>query len=293
MPTIKKKKRSTVENDIDERDMEEEYANDYEQPRVVQKNPNYIMIGLLMAVSFFAGYLLSKNIALQKSLNDAKAQPVAAAGAQQAPPTSVDIAKIKPLFGKDNIHFGDNNRKVLIVEITDPSCPFCHIAGGLNPELSKQANFQYTSDGGSYTPPVPEIRKLVDEGKASFAIVYGTGHGAGHIAAEAMYCANDKGNFWPVHDRLMSNEGYDLLNNQMKDDRSKSQMLVDFLSQETDASALKDCIDNKKYAQKIVDDEQQIDPGLGFQGTPHFVINGKIVNGAHDWKDLKSIIDSI
>ena len=163
--------------------------------------------------------------------------------------------------------------------------------GDHNPELSKQANFQYVTDGGQYNPPVTGIRQLVDEGKASLAILYGTGHGNGRLGMEALYCAYEKGDFWPVHDRLMSNEGYELLNNTVQNDRSKSQTLVDFLSQQVDPTFLKSCLDSAKYEAKLTKDEQDVDPGLGFQGTPHFVINETIVNGAHDYKDIKAIVD--
>ena len=290
MATTKRKKITTTENDAD---FSEESTVQYQQPVYIQKNPNYVFILLLMAISFFAGYLFMKNTSLQKSLVDAKTQQGQTAGAQQAAPTTVSVDKIKPLFADGFIHFGDNKKKVLFVEITDPSCPFCHIAAGQNPELSKQANFQYISDGGQYNPPVPEIRKLVEEGKASLAILYGTGHGNGRLGMEALYCAFEKGDFWPVHDKLMNNEGYTLLNDTVKNDRAKSQTLVDFLASVTDSNALKGCLDSAKYESKLTRDEQEIDPGLSFQGTPHFIVNDKIVNGAHDYKDIKSIVDTL
>ncbi len=258
------------------------------------KSNNYIMIALLMAVSFFAGYLLMKTTSLQKSLVDAKAQQGQTAGTQQqAPPTKVSIDKVKAVFTDGFIRFGDNKNKVLIVEVTDPSCPYCHIAGGQNPELSKQANFQYKSDGGQYNPPVPEIRKLVEEGKASVAFIYGTGHGNGRLGMEAMYCAFEKGDFWPVHDKLMNNEGYTLLNDTIKNDRAQSQGLADYLASVTDSAAMKGCLDSAKYDAKLTRDEQEIANGLGFQGTPHFVVNETIVNGARDWKDIKAIVDPL
>ncbi len=275
---------------IDDKKLEKEQdivSND--SPIQYQKSPksnNYIMIALLMAVSFFAGYLLMKTTSLQKSLVDAKAQQGQTAGAQQqAPPTKVSIDKVKAVFTDGFIRFGDNKSKVLIVEVTDPSCPYCHIAGGQNPELSKQANFQYKSDGGQYTPPVPEIRKLVEEGKASLAFIYGTGHGNGRLGMEAMYCAFEKGDFWPVHDKLMNNEGYTLLNDTIKNDRAQSQGLADYLASVTDSVVMKECLDSAKYDAKLTRDEQEIANGLGFQGTPHFVVNETIVNGARDWKD--------
>lgn len=289
MAPIKRKKRvETSENDFSD---DTETVNN--QPVYIQKNPNYILIVLLMAVSFFAGYLLMKTTSLQKSLTDAKTQQGTGGTQQAAPPTTVSVDKIKPLFADGYIHFGDNKNKVLIVEITDPSCPYCHIAGGHNPELSKQANFQYVSDGGQYNPPVTGIRQLVDEGKASLAILYGTGHGNGRLGMEAFYCAFEKGDFWPVHDKLMTNEAYTLLNDTVKNDRAQSQKLADFLADVTDASAMKSCLDGAKYEAKLNRDEQEIDPGLSFQGTPHFVVNDKIVNGAHDFKDIKSIVDPL
>ena len=291
---ITKRKKRVIDNIEDETDFTEDSSSDDKPVTVVQKNPNYILIALLMAVSFFSGYLLMKTTSLQKSLVEAKAQQGQAAGAQQqAPATTVSLDKVKPLFGDGFIHFGDSKNKVLIVEITDPSCPFCHIAGGHNPELSKQANFQYVSDGGTYTPPVPEIRKLVDEGKASFALIYGTGHGNGKLGMEAMYCAFEKGDFWPVHDKLLNNEAYTLLNDTIKNDRAQSQGLADFLASETDATAMKACLESAKYESKLVRDEQEIANGLGFQGTPHFVVNETIVNGARDFKDIKAIVDPL
>ena len=53
--------------------------------------------------------------------------------------------------------FGKKDSKILFVEFSDPSCPFCHVAAGKNPELNKQAGAQFTmeKDGGTYVPPVP------------------------------------------------------------------------------------------------------------------------------------------
>jgi hypothetical protein len=75
----------------------------------------------------------------------------------------VKLSQIKELWGKDLIKFGDANKKLLLVEVGDPSCPFCHVAGGKNPELNKQVGdrFKLVTDGGTYVAPVPEMKKLV------------------------------------------------------------------------------------------------------------------------------------
>jgi protein-disulfide isomerase len=211
---------------------------------------------------------------------------------QQAPQKEVTLDTIKKLFGKDFIHFGDAKKKLLIVEVSDPSCPFCHIAGGENPELASQSGdrFKYQSDGGSYIPPVPEIRKLVNDGKASFAFIYSNGHGNGRIATEALYCAYEKGKFWEVHDKLMTNAGYNLINEQVKNDRSKAQELANFVADVIDPQFLSNCLSSAKYEKNLTRDEQ-ISPSLGFQGTPHFVINTKLFQGAYSFSEMKSDID--
>jgi protein-disulfide isomerase len=211
---------------------------------------------------------------------------------QQAPQKEVTLDTVKKLFSKDFIHFGDANKKLLIVEISDPSCPFCHIAGGENPELSRQAGdrFKYQSDGGSYIPPVPEIKKLVNEGKASFAFIYTNGHGNGRIATEALYCAYEKSKFWEVHDKLMTNAGYNLINEQVKNDRSKAQELANFVADVIDPQFLSNCLTSAKYEKNLARDEK-ISPSLGFRGTPHFIFNTKLFPGAYSFSDMKSEVD--
>ncbi len=129
------------------------------------------------------------------------------AGAKPASSSIVTLPIIKGLFDKDLIKLGDGDREFLFVEISDPSCPFCHIAGGKNDTLVKSWD-----KTGKYVPPVPEMKKLVDQGKASYVLIYSPGHGAGEMGMKALYCAFEAGKFWEVNDLLMSNEGYILMN---------------------------------------------------------------------------------
>jgi hypothetical protein len=94
----------------------------------------------------------------------------------------------------------------------------------LIPELNKQVGerFTLTADGGTYKAPVLEMKQLVDEGKAAFAWFYSPGHGAGELATQAMYCADEQGKFWEVHDLLMTSEGYELMNETVKNDVNNS-----------------------------------------------------------------------
>lgn len=262
--------------------------DNYPQP---QRSTNNFIVLLLIVISFFAGYLFFKV----KNLEQKVANPQAATQqqGQQPTPKQVTLDSVKKLFTKGNIYFGDANRKVLFVEFSDPSCPFCHVAGGSDPELSKQVNpsFQYNTDGGTYNPPVAAMKKLVDEGKASFAMLYANGHGNGQLGAQAMYCANEKGKFWEVHDSLMSNKGYDLLNNKVQNDPKNIPTLVDFLGSNIDSSFLTECLTSGKYAKKLNED-QQTAQSMGYQGTPHFLINTTPFAGAQNFKSMESTVKS-
>lgn len=210
----------------------------------------------------------------------------------QPTPVRVSIEQIKALFTDKNITFGDvNSAANLIVEVADPSCPFCHVAAGKNPQLSTEMGSQFTlvADGGSYLAPVPEIKKLVDSGKAAFVFLYTNGHGNGEMGTKALYCAHETDDFWPVHDLLMTNEGYDLLNETVKNDKTKSTELADFLSSTTDATALKACLDSGRYDKKLAEDSS-LAAGVGATATPGFFINEKMFSGAYSWTDMQSSV---
>ena len=213
---------------------------------------------LLIVAAFLLGMLLTENRYLKAGAGTTvvPAVPTAAAPAQPAGPT-VSLDKIKELFTTgNNMHWGDQNRKALFVEFSDPSCPYCHVAGGLDGELNKQMGdrFKLVADGGAYVAPVIEMKKLVDAGKASFVWVYSPGHGNGEMGTKALYCANEKGKFWEVHNLLMSNAGYNLLNNDVKNDKTKSGVIADFLKPAIDPAFLKSCLDSGKYDARIASD---------------------------------------
>ncbi len=214
------------------------------------------------------------------------------AGRQAQKPT-VNIDQIKAIFDKDVVKFGDKDSRVLFVEFTDPSCPYCHIAGGLNPELNKQVGSQFTlaKDGGSYVPPLEEMRKLVEEGKASLALLYFNGHGNGELSMKAMYCAYDEGKFWEAHDLLMTNEGYDFVNNVAKNDKTNIDKVVEFLKP-AGVKNLKSCLESGKYDGRL-QEEMNLGLELGVSGTPGFFVNETNFAGAYSFSDIKPTVDSL
>jgi protein-disulfide isomerase len=247
-----------------------------------------VLLVLSIGLAFVVGVLWQKVSSLEKS------GKTTAPTAQQPQAPTLSMETIKDLFSKDVLKFGDANRKVLFVEISDPSCPYCHAAGGDNHTIYKAlggTNFQLVADGGNYVAPVTEMKKLVDAGKASFVYLYYPGHGAGEMGVKAMYCANEKGKFWQAHELIMSDAGYTLMNTTVKNDKTQSQVVADFLKTAVDPSFIKSCLDSGKYDARLNSD-QTLAISLGVQGTPGFYINNTAFPGAYNWNDMKSAVDA-
>lgn len=252
-------------------------------------NQNTILVVALIIMAFFAGYLFNKNKALEEKAKTAVTPEVQE---QKAAPISAE--KVNKLFEKGFITLGDKNAKIKFVEVSDPSCPYCHVAAGKNPELAGSVGpqFKYESEGGTYVPPVTEMRKLVEEGKAAFTTIYANGHGAGELAMQALYCAHDDGNFWEAHDMLMTNAGYELINNVVKNDVANAGKLVEFLGNKVNAANVTKCLTDKKYVARLAT-EQQLAMDLGFQGTPYFIVNTTPFAGAYSYTDIKPTVDGL
>jgi protein-disulfide isomerase len=258
---------------------------------------------LLVVAAFLIGMLWTEVRDLKKTASTTAATTTtttqAAAQPTQAAPTITKDQISAFLTGSDWIHFGDTSKSLVFVEVSDPSCPFCHLAGGQDLELNKAsgAQFSTTAQGGSYIPPVPEMRKLVDSGKAAFVWLYYPGHGNGEMGTLALYCANEQGKFWEAHDLLMSQAGYQIMNgydqNQqtvkgtvVKNDKTQSGAMADFLKSVADPAKLKACLDSGKYNDRLTSDAAMATK-LGLTGTPLFFVNTTAFPGAYSWKDMQ------
>jgi protein-disulfide isomerase len=248
------------------------------------------LLVVVVVGAFFLGSLWTKVQILEKGGIAAGTPTTADAGTPQKAAT---LDQIKAGFEKSVIKFGKADSKLLLVEVADPSCPYCSIAAGHNPELNKQAGSQFImkADGGSYVPPGIEFEKLVRDGKAAFAYIYTPGHGNGEMGVKALYCAHEKGKFWEVHNKLMTSEGYDLVNNVVKNDKAKSGELSQFLASVFDAGQMKSCLDSGKY-DAAPSEETAVARSLGVTGTPGFYVNEQLFPGAYNYTDMQSAIDA-
>lgn len=259
-------------------------------PRSIQQFFVPVLVVVAVGLAFFSGSLWQKVQNLEKgggTTTGTTQQPAA-----PAQPT-ISLDTVKGLFGKDLIKFGDASRKVLFVEMSDPSCPYCHAADGQDHTIYKAlggTTFQLVADGGKYVSPTVEMKKLVDSGQASFVYIYYPGHGNGEMGMKALYCANEKGKFWEAHNLIMSDAGYTLMNTTVKNDKTQSQVVADFLKSAVDPSFMKSCLDSGKYDARLTSD-QALATSLGIQGTPDFYANASNFPGAYSYTDMKSAVD--
>lgn len=247
------------------------------------------LLVVTVGLSFLVGVLWQKVENLGKGGTTNTTQQAQ----EQTPQVKVSMDQIKGLFDKDVIKFGNKDSKLIFVEASDPSCPYCHIAAGLNSQLNNQvgSQFKLVKDGGAYVAPVEEMKKLVDSGKAAFVWLYFNGHGNGEMGTKAMYCAYEKGKFWQVHDLLMTSTGYDLLNNTVKNDKTQSGKLAEFLKSAMNPVDMKKCLESDKYDNRL-SDEMAIGASLGVSGTPGFFVNETNFAGAYSFKDMQSVVDA-
>ena len=247
-----------------------------------------VLLGCLI-ISGTLAYISTKVV---KSVATTANTTADQAAAQPGDAAKVTLDQVKALFTEKNITFGKKDSKVLFVEFSDPSCPYCHVASGKNPNLNKQAGAQFTmaKDGGTYLPPVPEMKKLVDAGKAAFVWLYANGHGNGELGTQALYCAKEKGKFWEVHDLLMSEAGFKLMNEQVKNDVAKAGDMADFLKSAVKADDMKACLESGKYKDRLSSD-MAIAQQFGFKGPPSFFVNTTNFGGAYSYKDMAPVVE--
>ena len=274
--------------------MSKDSENSEKSPNILEKfSPILLVLSIILA--FMVGLLYQKIVGLKKGTPKVAGEQTAAPNPNAPKQVNVTMDQIKDLFGKDVIKIGDKDSKLVFVEVSDPSCPYCSIASGKNSELNNSVSggrFKLVEDGGEYIAPVPEMEKLVEAGKAAYVYIYLNGHGSGEMAAKALYCANDQGKYWEVHDLIMSAKGHDLITNTVRNDPEKSDKLASFLKSVINSSKLQECLDSGKY-DKVLEDNETIARSLGVSGTPGFFVNDKNFKGAYSYADMKDLVESI
>src|SRR6266550_430135 len=155
---------------------------------------------------------------------------------------------------------GSPNARVIVVEFSDFSCPFCREAEGT-------------------------LGKLLVKYGAKVSLAYQDfplreAHPHAQSAAEASRCAGEQGRFWEYHDLLFGNASR----------QSRDDLLENARKLALDEKRFAACMDSGEYRQQVEQDVQ-VGVRIGLSGTPSFFINGIFLAGAQPASAFEKIID--
>ncbi len=111
-------------------------------------------------------------------------------------------------------------------------------------------------------------------------------HPQAELAAEAARCAGEQGKYWEMHTALFAAPS--------EWDTTETVALPVFALYAkqigADPAAFKTCMSSRRY-QASVEANMAQGEHLGVTGTPSFIINGKLLTGAHPYSVFKTAFD--
>ena len=155
---------------------------------------------------------------------------------------------------------GPEDAPIVMVEFSDFECPFCRQTLPVLEEILEaydgQIRFVYRQF------PLTDI------------------HPRAQKAAEASLCADEQGEFWPMHDLLFA-EPIEL---------EVASIKVKAASLGLDQEQFDNCLDSAQYAERV---DQEIAEGfsLGVNGTPTIIINGRPLVGVQGYEAYVAVIE--
>lgn len=230
---------------------------------------NTLLILLLVAVSFFAGYLFFKVKSLEQgnTLGTAEQNQAQQNQIQQQAPQQPTELKIKKPDSAEHWN-GVNNARYVWVEYSDFECPFCK---NIHPSLTKLLNVYSGKLAWVYRQyPLPS-------------------HPKAQKSAEATECAADLGGneaFWKMTD-LIFEKMPDLELSQLPSLASQIGL---------NESSFTECLDSGKFEKKVKDQQSEGEKA-GVRATPTGAIYDLKTNktfpveGALPYDDLKKLLD--
>ncbi|MBI2582348.1 DsbA family protein [Candidatus Woesearchaeota archaeon] len=180
-------------------------------------------------------------------------------GAEPSPTVDIDMEE---LLDDDDVK-GDKDAPVTIVEWSDYECPFC---------------------GRFYTETLPSLeQEYIKTGKVKF--VYRdfplSFHPNAQKAAEAAECAGEQGKYWEMHNMLFE-QG-------VQGGVAGFKQYAKTLG--LNSAKFDTCLDSGAMAAEVRADMAD-GTSVGIQGTPGFIVNGKLISGAQPFTVFKQVIDA-
>ncbi len=154
---------------------------------------------------------------------------------------------------------GPADAPVTLVEVSDFQCPYCAQTQSVLHQLD-----QIYGD---------EIRWVFKNLPLPM-------HPNARFAAQAAVCANEQGKFWPLHDWMFAHQSQ----------LAPAQIEAEAGTLGIDVEAFKACV-NAPATVQAVEKDMQAANALGINGTPAFVINGRLLVGAQPLQAFQQVID--
>jgi protein-disulfide isomerase len=152
---------------------------------------------------------------------------------------------------------GPANAKVVITEFSDFQCPYCK-------------EVQAT------------LRKVLEEHSSDVRLDFRNlpleGHPFALGAARSAYCGGKQGAFWKIHDALFESA------------EPSSEKVLDIVQKlGLDVTVFKSCLESSETESAIGADLKEAHR-LGLDGTPSFLINGKLLLGVASFEEFNNAI---
>lgn len=166
---------------------------------------------------------------------------------------------------------GDPNAPVKIINFSDFQCPYCKRFSDQTEPLITQ---DYIATGKVYYRFVPFGPGGIYIGSES------------EDAAMASFCAGEQGKFWEYHDILFANHTGENVG-----DYVEKRLMAFAESIGLDMQQFTSCFNSDKYEEKL---QEGINEGIEAEvnGTPAFLINGKLIIGAVPYEDFRAEIET-
>ena len=111
-------------------------------------------------------------------------------------------------------------------------------------------------------------------------------HPQAAYAAEAAQCAGEQGKYWEMHNQLFAQpEQWDTTPQAARETFAAYADVLDLNN-----SDLLQCLDEGRYTANIEANLQEA-RRFGLTGTPSFIINGKLLVGAHPTETFVQVLD--
>jgi protein-disulfide isomerase len=113
-------------------------------------------------------------------------------------------------------------------------------------------------------------------------------HANAQVAAEAARCAGAQGGYWAMHGRLFEGQ-------KEWAPQAEAAVIETFVGYAQDlgldGEALRRCVESRQFGELIRQDQWE-GQQAGVQGTPSFLINGRLLAGAYPYDRFVEIIEA-